>query len=102
MTYQLISNVESRNEYVFHTQVGRAALSIPSNIAEGSSRRSEKEYVRFLEIALGSSFELETQLEIMLELKLVDNQATVELIELVNQVQRMLYGLMNAIPTDSR
>ena len=40
----------------------RSAVSIPSNIAEGSSRRSEKEYARFIEMSLGSSFELETQL----------------------------------------
>lgn len=53
-------------------QIRRAAVSIPSNIAEGTSRNSDKEFVRFLEIALGSAFELETQLILAKRLEFIE------------------------------
>ena len=59
---QLIKKFPQQEKFGLSSQVTRAAVSIPSNIAEGSSRSSEKEYSRFIEISLGSSFELETQL----------------------------------------
>ena len=96
-TYKAASKLEGQDAYIFTAQITRAALSIPSNIAEGSSRRSEKDYTRFLEIALGSSFELETQLEILAELAIVDSITVNELIEMLNEEQRMLYGLMNTL-----
>jgi len=58
----LTGTFPKEEKYGIFTQVTRAAVSVPSNIAEGSSRSREKDYKRFLEIALGSSFELETQL----------------------------------------
>lgn len=54
------------------SQMRRASVSIPSNIAEGASRSSNKEFIYFLEIALGSAFELETQLEISNEIGFLD------------------------------
>ena len=77
--------------------MNRSAVSIPSNIAEGSSRKSEKDYHRFLEIALGSSFELDTQIEIVLELKLLENDLVKNLqSELLEEVM-MLQSLMNKL-----
>jgi four helix bundle protein len=61
-TYKLVGSFPKSEIYSLAHQATRAATSIPSNIAEGSSRRSEKDYYRFIEISLGSSFELETQL----------------------------------------
>jgi len=61
-TYKLVGSFPKSEQYSLAQQVTRAATSIPSNIAEGSSRRSEKDYYRFIEISPGSSFELETQL----------------------------------------
>ncbi|MFQ5604505.1 MAG: four helix bundle protein, partial [bacterium] len=55
-------------KYGLRSQICRSAVSIPSNIAEGCSRRSQIDFKRFLEMALGSSFELETQLIIIEEL----------------------------------
>ena len=60
-SYKLVDTFPTSEKYSLSQQITRAAVSIPSNIAEGSSRRSEKEYARFLEISLGSCFELETQ-----------------------------------------
>ena len=54
--------IPSTERYTYRDQVLRCSISIPSNIAEGSSRDSKKDYKRFLQIALGSRFELETQL----------------------------------------
>ncbi len=61
-TFQLTDTFPKEDKYGICQQMTRSGVSIPSNIAEGSSRRSEKDYARFIEISLGSSFELETQL----------------------------------------
>ena len=60
--FKLATSFPKEEKLGISSQVTKAAVSIPSNIAEGSSRSSEKDYNRFLEISLGSSFELETQL----------------------------------------
>ncbi len=89
-TYLLTEAFPESERYVLRAQINRAAVSIPSNIAEGSSRESDKDYKRFLEMALGSSFELETQLLILMELgySKVDNiNAT---LEIVHDEQKML------------
>jgi four helix bundle protein len=96
-TYKMSESLDRQQSFTFSSQITRAALSIPSNIAEGSSKRSEKDYYRFLEIALGSSFELETQLDIMKELKISDALLFDDLIVKINEEQRMLYGLMNSL-----
>ena len=62
--YKLSEQLPNEEEYGLKSQICRAAVSVPYNIAEGSSRPGEIEYRRYLEIALGSAFELETQLMI--------------------------------------
>lgn len=61
-SYTVVSSFPKEEKYSIASQITRAAVSIPSDIAEGSSRTSMKDYNRFMEISLGSSFELETQL----------------------------------------
>jgi four helix bundle protein len=68
----------------------RSAVSIPSNIAEGSAKKSVKEQVRFIEIALGSAFELETQALVVQKRKWVEDAVMNELIESVRREQRMI------------
>jgi four helix bundle protein len=60
-SFKLVSTLPKEKSYGISSQLTRAIVSIPSNIAERSSRRSEKDYNRFIEISLGSSFEAETQ-----------------------------------------
>ena len=66
--YLLTSQLPASEKYGLASQMQRAAVSISSNIAEGASRRTENDFARFLDIALGSSFELETQLIITKEI----------------------------------
>ncbi len=65
VTYALTKKLPDHEKFNLVSQMNRAAVSIPSNIAEGSSRRSDKDYHRFVEISLGSCFELDTQCEIV-------------------------------------
>ncbi|MEI9808081.1 MAG: four helix bundle protein [Bacteroidota bacterium] len=60
-SFKLTSTFPKEEKYGLTSQITRSAVSVPSNIPEGSSRSSNKDYSRFIEISLGSSFELETQ-----------------------------------------
>lgn len=78
-------------------QITRAGVSIPSNIAEGSSRSSEKDYSRFVEISLGSSYELETQSLIAQRVKYGNQDLLTQVITDVNDEQKMLLGFINKL-----
>jgi four helix bundle protein len=97
MVYGLTRQLPDSERFGLITQMNRSAVSVPSNIAEGSSRSSEKDYRRFLEIALGSIFELETQLIITQKLNLLPTNAFEECNELIQKIQMMLYGLMRKL-----
>ena len=99
--YRISSLLPEKEKYGLYSQITRAAVSIPSNIAEGSSRRSEKDYFRFLEIALGSSFEVETQTIIIENLKLVNKEELNLLLKMLDEEQMMIYGLMNKLKAKS-
>jgi four helix bundle protein len=77
--------------------MNRAAVSISSNIAEGCSRKSEKDYYRFVEIALGSAFELETQVVIAEQLKKGDPKLLQELKSALVEEPKMLTGFQQAL-----
>lgn len=72
--YALSKQFPSEEEFGMISQVTRAAVSIPANIAEGSSRKSEKDYARFIRIALGSAFEVQTYLGIAKEMNWSTNE----------------------------
>ena len=79
------------------SQIQRAAVSIPSNIAEGASRRSEIEFSRFLEISLGSSYELETQLKIAIELNYIKNEDLISVLVILDYIQKGLNSFIGKI-----
>jgi len=83
--------------YGLTSQLRRAAISIPSNIAEGYGRRSTKDYLRFLQIAMGSIFELETQLEIALNLEYISKTDFTGIYEDSREIERMLSALIRKI-----
>jgi len=79
------------------SQITRSAVSIPSNIAEGASMNSEKDFARFLEIALGSAFELETQLIIASKRKYISEGSLKEVVNKLSSLQKRIYGLRRKI-----
>ena len=99
--YRIAELLPEKEKYGLNSQITKAAVSIPSNIAEGSSRRSEKDYFRFLEIALGSSFEVETQVIIIENLNLVKKEELILLMKMLDEEQMMIYGLMNKLKANS-
>ena len=97
LTYQLTQSLPPNEKFGLISQMTRAAVSIPANIAEESSRDSEKDNVRFLQIALGSAFELETYLIILNELNLVKPGETSVIQNLLEEEMKMLQGLIRKI-----
>ncbi len=83
--------------YGLTSQIRRAAVSIPSNIAEGASRQSNKEFIQFLYIALGSSSEVETQLIIAKELSFIKD--TEYILKQIKEIKKMINGLLRYIKT---
>ena len=78
-------------------QLQRAVVSISSNIAEGSARPSDTEFAHFLDIALGSTFEVETQLLISKEIGYIDENNYEQLQKKVIDLERQIYGLIRSI-----
>lgn len=95
----LLSTKFPREEiYSLKSQIQRAAVSVPSNIAEGQARGHNKlEFTRFLKMAIGSLAEVDTQLEVARQLNYLDVQATELADSLVGEIRRMLYGLINSL-----
>jgi four helix bundle protein len=95
--YKVTTTFPSDEKYGLISQIRRAVVSIPSNIAEGSSRASDKDFLRFLSISLGSAFELETQLILAQELRLTDFSNLEKIINKLSDIQKMIIGLQNKI-----
>ena len=99
--YSISSNLPVSEKFNLASQLTRSAVSIPSNIAEGCSRSSLADYKRFLEISLGSIFELETQLIIIQDLSLIKNGNMMNtLLEQIDHERRMLISLINKLSND--
>lgn len=98
--YQITKYFPSHERFGLTLQLRRATVSIPSNIAEGCGRRGVKELTRFLSIAAGSASEAEYQLLLAHDLKYIQTKHYQYLNCLVNEVKRMLIGLMKKISSD--
>ena len=91
--YRLTSSLPAGERYTLTSQIRRCSISIPSNIAEGHARRSRKEYLHYITIALGSLAELETQLLIARNLGYVSSLELQGCLDEACDVGRMLRGL---------
>lgn len=90
--YLLIADLPKDEKFGFTTQIKRSAVSIPSNIAEGAGRNSNKEFKHFLSIANGSNYELHTQLLLLIELNLIRKEKVQPVIEKCIEIQKMNYS----------
>ncbi len=95
--YKTSKNFQQEELYRLTSQMRRSAISIPSNIAEGSGRNSDKDFNRFLDISLGSSFELETQIIIAHELDFFSDDDFTNLCDKVQEEQKMITGLQRSL-----
>lgn len=92
--YEISCNFPNNETYGLTSQLRRAAVSVPSNIAEGSGRHFKKEFIQFLYIASGSLAEIETQLIISNELNYISTVELDKFINLLNELRAQLYGLI--------
>jgi four helix bundle protein len=98
--YDAVAHLPLEEKYGLKSQMTRSASSIPSNIAEGSAKRSVKEYVRYVEISQGSAFELETHALIVSRRNWVREELISELVEMVRQEQKMISKFIDKLGGD--
>ena len=90
--YNIIEIFPDDEKFGLNSQIKRASISIVSNIAEGAGRSSDKDFIRFLDIANGSSFEVETQLYLAFDLGFIKEEVLINLLEKITEVQKLIYG----------
>lgn len=97
LVYEVTGNLPWFEKKGLSDQLQRAVVSISSNIAEGSARASNIEFARFLDMALGSAFEVETQLTICRNIKYISDSQYNLLVGRLNSVERQLNGLIHSL-----
>lgn len=100
LVYRLTGDFPKEEMFGLTNQMRRAAVSIPSNIAEGHGRMNSREFRRFLLIARGSTCELQTQLELSRSLAFGDDQLLDSVAALSREVGRMLYGMLASLKSN--
>ena len=100
--YEITKTFPSDERFGLVSQIRRAGVSVPANIAEGAARQSDKEFCQFLSIAQGSASELETELFIAKNLGYMSCQDYERNYEEINVIARMLIGLSKTVRSRSR
>ncbi len=95
--YIYTNGLPKEERYGLVNQMRRAAVSVPSNIAEGHSRRGARDYMQFVSIAIGSAAELETQILLAQRLKYGETEVCESILFNIKHVRRMLHALRNAL-----
>ncbi len=93
--YQLSKTFPKEEQFGLTNQLRRAAISVPSNIAEGSGRNHSKDSIQFFFIARGSLYEIETQLTIASDLEFISGKQLDEVLEQVTRCKKLLNGFIN-------
>ncbi|TFV96291.1 four helix bundle protein [Algoriphagus kandeliae] len=99
--YSVTKSYPNEEKFGLISQMRRAGVSIPSNIAEGCAKTSNKSFVNSLEVSLGESFELETQMIISERIGILDNTTARELESDLSEIQKMIMGLKSSIEAKS-
>ena len=95
--YESTSALPKDEKYGLPSQMKRAAVSVASNIAEGAARGTNRELIRFLNIAAGSASELDTQYEILQRLNIMDQELLTPVRDKLDRVSRMIQGLIRSL-----
>ncbi|OCX50955.1 four helix bundle protein [Mucilaginibacter sp. PPCGB 2223] len=95
--YLVTGSFPDKERFNLISQINRAAVSIPSNIAEGAGRNSDKEFIQFLSIAHASSYELETQLIVSNNLGYIKKEELNKLLESIEELQKMNFSLQQKL-----
>ena len=95
--YEITGSFPGHEKFGLVSQMNRSAISIPSNVAEGCSRKTSVDFSRFLEIAIGSAFELETQIEVCLLVSYINTEQHSSLIEELHILQKRMNMLREKV-----
>ena len=95
--YQITDSFPSKEQFGLTNQIRRSSVSVASNIAEGAGRNTNREFKQFLGIAIGSLFELETQLLISQEVGYSNDSEIKNLIDSIGEIHKMLFGLKSSL-----
>jgi len=95
--YEITSNLPDYEKFGLRSQMNRCSVSIASNISEGSSKRSNKHFIKYLEDSLGSAFELETQLIVCLHLGFISEEKFESLETIVLKLQQKISNFIDKL-----
>lgn len=93
-TYLLTRSLPEEEKFGLTSQIRRCVVSIPSNIAEGAAKESQKDFARFLQISLGSCFELESHFILCSDLEFVPNKEIIPYLNKTTQLQKRIYSFI--------
>ncbi len=95
--YQVTSNLPDNEKYGLISQLRRSSISVPANIAEGFGRNSQGDFKRFLNISMGSLFELQTEIEIARNLGFIEKETFQKLYEDSREIERMISSFISKL-----
>jgi len=95
--YELSIKLPKDEKFGLVSQIKRCAVSVPSNIAEGCGRGTDKHFSLFLDYAIGSLCELQTQLILTVDLNLLDKTYTAEILDEINEIRKMIIGFQKKL-----
>ncbi len=98
--YKTTEKFPSEEKYGITSQIRRSAVSVPSNVAEGAGKNSDKDFVRFLSIAQGSSYELQTQLILSQRLGFIKKENCDTIVNDISEIQKMNYRFQESLGGD--
>lgn len=99
--YILTKSLPNDEKFGLTSQIKRCSISIPANIAEGSAKESQKDFARFLEISLGSCFELESHLLLCHDLEIINIQLNTDCLEKIQVLQRRIASFIKYLKSQT-